>query len=52
MGLGEGIMYSSVTVMLSAWLPVNERTTLACFVFGGSTVRKSLARWEAIQKKE
>lgn len=52
MGIGEGIMYSSLTVMLSSWLPVNERTTLACFAFGGSTVRNSPAGWDAIQEEK
>lgn len=50
MGVSQGIMYSSLTVLLAAWVPLSERTTLGCFAFGGSTVRKTcdVARWACV----
>lgn len=48
MGIGEGVMYTALTVLLAAWVPINERTTICCFAFGGSMVRKTVARWAAI----
>lgn len=37
-GLGEGLIYSGLTDLLAAWVPLNERTTLGSLAYGGSTV--------------
>lgn len=37
-GLGEGTMYSGLTDLLAAWVPLTERTTLGSLAYGGSTV--------------
>lgn len=41
-GLGEGTMYAGLTDLLAAWVPLQERTTLASLAYGGSTV---LLKW-------
>lgn len=37
-GLGQGIIYSALTDLLAAWVPLQERTTLGSIAYSGSTV--------------
>lgn len=37
-GLGQGLMYAALTDLLAVWIPLEERTMLASFAYGGSTV--------------
>lgn len=38
MGLGEGTKFPALSVLLSAWVPKNERSKLGSFVLGGGQV--------------
>lgn len=40
MGLGEGTTFPALSVLLASWVPVNERSKVGSFVFGGGQVRK------------
>lgn len=39
MGLTSGVMFPALTVLLAAWIPVNERTKFASLALGGSQVQ-------------
>lgn len=38
MGLGEGTTFPALSVLLASWVPVNERSKIGSFVFGGGQV--------------
>lgn len=38
MGLGEGTTFPALSVLLASWVPVNERSKVGSFVFGGGQV--------------
>lgn len=38
MGLGEGTTFPAMSALLAAWVPLNERSKLGSFVFGGGQV--------------
>lgn len=42
MGLGEGTTFPALSVLLAAWVPVNERSKVGSFVFGGGQVSAEL----------
>lgn len=44
MGLAGGTTLPSLTVLLAAWIPENERGKLGAFVLGGSQVR--ISQWK------
>lgn len=37
-GLGEGTTFPALSALLSTWVPVNERSKLGSFVFGGGQI--------------
>lgn len=39
MGLGEGTTFPALSVLLASWVPINERSKVGSFVFGGGQVR-------------
>lgn len=49
-GLGEGTMYAALTDLLAAWVPIEERTTLASLAYGGSTVTLKLIHFSITHK--
>lgn len=38
MGLGEGTTFPALSALLASWIPLNERSKLGSFVFGGGQV--------------
>ena len=38
MGIGEGTTFPALSVLLSHWVPLRERSKLGAFVFGGGQI--------------
>lgn len=41
-GLGEGTTFPALNTLVSAWIPVRERSKAGALIFGGSQVTKPL----------